>query len=371
MKLLLNDKEIIEFLKFTSRSFLSNQERRELESIKLEDTHLAEAIGYALEKKGSGKAKKFIRKIKGKIDQAVEDDLKDYIDRVNVVVDKARARRNRLIEKHFLKIISKIGQDNVFKIYKESNIAKGFVKTVGLQLNPAAELVVRSNFNNFQEECLFRNTNGNESLLVNKIDNNFPFWFIDSGYTNFLEGKQKKWHRLTRNHIHHIQDFEAPVDRLGNFKEFPKQWRHDGEFVLVIEPGPFSAAIFHVDINEWKINIETEIRKYTDKPIKFRPKIDKKARSPLYKELLNEDYYCIININSNAATESVWAGVPVITLDRHITSSISRHRISDINNLYRPNIANWLAMLSYSQFTHEELMNGTAVNIIKEYHVKR
>jgi hypothetical protein len=76
-----------------------------------------------------------------------------------------------------------------------------------------------------------------------------------------------------------------------------------------------------------------------------------------------------VSINSNAATESIWAGVPVITLDKHITNSVSRNRLSDINNLYRGPLGNWLAILSYSQFTYEELINGTAVEIIKKYHV--
>jgi hypothetical protein len=153
------------------------------------------------------------------------------------------------------------------------------------------------------------------------------------------------------------------------FTEFPKVWRTSGETILIIEPGPFSAAIFHIDIPQWKKTVESELRKYTDKPIKFRPKIDKKNRKSLYQELLNEDYYCVININSNAATESVWAGVPIITLDKHITNSISRSKISDINNLARPHLANWLCMLSYSQFTYEELIDGTASTIIKNYHV--
>jgi hypothetical protein len=211
-----------------------------------------------------------------------------------------------------------------------------------------------------------RNTVNNESVLVNKIKNQTPFWFIDSGYTNFLE-TNKKWHRLVRNHIHSSGNFTPPVDRLGNFKEFPQQWRDSGDIILVIEPGSFSASIFGVNVKEWKYYIESELRRYTDKKIIFREKEPKKTRRPLYKELKNDDYYCVVNINSNAATEAIWNGIPVITLDRHITNSVSRHQLSDINNLYKPNLANWLCSLSYSQFTYDELMNGTAVKLIKMY----
>ena len=110
------------------------------------------------------------------------------------------------------------------------------------------------------------------------------------------------------------------------------------------------------------------MRNYTDKKIVFREKTPKKKRDPLYQHLLDEDYYCVVNINSNAATEAIWAGIPTITLDRHITNSVTKNKLSEINNLYTGPLANWLAMLSYSQFTFDELIDGTALEIIKKYH---
>jgi hypothetical protein len=110
-------------------------------------------------------------------------------------------------------------------------------------------------------------------------------------------------------------------------------------------------------------------RKYTDKKIIFREKKPKKSRAPLYKHLCYEDYFCVISINSNAATESIWAGIPVITLDKHISNPVSRNKLSDINNLYRGSLSNWLSTLSYSQFTYDEIVNGKALEIIKQYHV--
>jgi hypothetical protein len=147
------------------------------------------------------------------------------------------------------------------------------------------------------------------------------------------------------------------------------QWKSSGEKILVVEPGPFAASVFHIDLKTWRYNIEKEIRMYTDKPIVFREKVDKKIRSNLYEELCNEDYFCVISLNSNASTEAIWAGIPAITLGTHITNPVTRNKISDINNLFRSNLAQWLCMISYSQFTYDELINGTAVNIVKKYHV--
>ena len=110
------------------------------------------------------------------------------------------------------------------------------------------------------------------------------------------------------------------------------------------------------------------MRKYTDKKILFREKAPKRERTNLYQELSNDDYYCVVSINSNAATEAIWQGVPVITLDKHVTNPVSVKNLSDVNNLYRGQLGSWLCMLSYSQFTYEELVDGTAIKILKQYY---
>jgi hypothetical protein len=105
----------------------------------------------------------------------------------------------------------------------------------------------------------------------------------------------------------------------------------------------------------------------SDKKIYFRPKIDKKIRKDLYKKLLDDDYYCTISINSNSAVESIWAGVPAITLGKHISNPVTVNQLSDINSLYTGPLGNWLSWLTYNQFTYDELLDGTAVKLIGKY----
>jgi hypothetical protein len=365
MKLLINDKEIAHFL----CSIINTDSS--IKDIRINEKETASSINWVLEKKNNAKdldgVKKFLDKIKEKIEKGVAADTRDYINNVKTILKNRYNYNYNHIHKNLDYFMDKLGEDVVLELYK-FNKKQNFVKSVGFNLDLNSQMVRRKHFNSYQDNCLIRNTVGNEDLLISKISNNYPFWFIDSGYTNFVESN-KKWHRLVHNHLHHGVSFQAPVDRLGIFKSFPEQWRRDGEIILVIEPGPFAAGIFNVDINSWKYQIEEEIRKYSDKRIVFREKTPKKKRSKLYTELLNDDYYCVININSNAATESVWAGVPIITLDQHITNTVARKNISDINDLYRGQLAEWLAMVSYSQFTFDELIDGTAGKIIKKYHV--
>ena len=303
----------------------------------------------------------------GKFEKVLYRELITYVKKIWEIMDSRRAQYFDLVHKNIDLIIAALGEQRVLRLYKQSQF-KYFVKSTGDTIDSNAEYMRRQNFTNYSEDCLIRNTTGNEQLLTEKIDKKYPFWFIDSGYTNFLE-TNKKWHRLVRNHIHHDQMFEAPVDRLASFPSFPKPWRESGEKILIIEPGPFAASIFHVDLKTWKYDVERELKKYTDKKIVFREKAEKKIRTSLVEELNNEDYYCVVSINSNAATEAIWSGIPVITLDRHITTPVSRNKLADINNLNKPHLARWLCAMSYSQFTREELYDGTAIKIARKYHV--
>jgi hypothetical protein len=363
MKLLLNEKEIANYL------YSIVDHKSVCQAIQFNEQNIADIIDYIHVEKAKKKfdLDKMRKKFKDKIQRAVEKDLENYFREIKVTLRNRKKHVYKSLHTQLDYFLKKLGEEAVLEQYKNST-KDGFVKSTGFNIDPNAQLTRRVNFVGYHENCLFRNTVGNERLLISKIDNKYPFWFIDSGYTNFIESN-KKWHRLIKNHIHVGEYFDAPVDRLGIFKTFPQQWRTGGDKILVIEPGSFAAGIFHVDIETWKKEVETELRKYTDKQIVFREKVPKKTRPRLYKELCNEDYYCVVNINSNAATEAIWAGVPVITLDKHVTNPVARNSLSDINNLLRPNLANWLCMLSYSQFTYEELVDGTAASIVKKYHV--
>lgn len=370
MKLLLNDKEIANFLLHTIGV------PPDLYKVKPQDRNAAECIQGFL-KRGKKRDREWIinpevartekRKFANKLKKAVSEDLREWRKAVKTEKENLRNAYFNTIHRDIEKLIDHFGEEYILKTYRKSKITE-FVKGTGLHLDPKGELMRRHKFNSYTDDCVIRNTVGNEELLVTKIDNRYPMWFIDSGYTNFLE-PHKKWHRLVRSHLHYGKFFQAPADRLGNIAEFPKPWREGGEIIYVIEPGPFAASIFHCDLKTWKYDVEKELRKYTDKKIKFREKAPKRQRTSLYKELADDDYNCVISINSNAATEAIWQGVPAITLDAHITNPVSVNKLSDVNNLYRGPLGEWLCMLSYQQFTKEELVNGIAGKLVKKYTV--
>ncbi len=379
MKLLLNDKEIAHFLisnidiksKINQEVLFTDLHLQELTNQFAERDAsrkrraLAKGVEYIAQKDymdDAGKKKFYERLVK-----SISRDLELYVRSVKEVKARIYQEIFNGVHNNIETFIERLGKEYILEKYKQSSY-KNFVKGTGRSLTKSPQLMRRKDFKNYEEDCLIRNTVGNEELLVTKIDKNYPMWFIDSGYTNFLE-PNKKWHRLVRNHMHFGKSFDAPVNRLQNFPIFPVPWRKNGEIIYVIEPGPFAASVFHANLKTWKYDVAKELRKYTDKRIVFRKKAPLRQRPKLIKQLLNEDYHCIVSINSNAATEAIWAGIPAITLGTHITNPVTKNKLSDINDLYYGGISNWLSMLSYSQFTKEELMNGTAKRIIDKYHV--
>jgi len=362
MKLLVNDKELAHYLisLINLKDYCAH--------IELDERNTAEAIQFIIEKRDHHKfdINKFRDKFKEKLWRGVSADAIEWRGKVNTILENYRKNYFGQIHKQAEYVIKKLGAENIIDAYMNSD-QQYFIKTVGLQIDPTATMVCRQDFSNIIEDCLLRNTVGNENIIVEKIDNSLPFWFIDSGYTNFIESN-KKWHRLTRNHLHFNNQFVAPADRLKNFTEFPRPWRKEGKKILIVEPGDFAASIMHVEAKSWTESVITELKKHTDRPIEIRSKVNKKTRTSLYKTLMQGDYYCTVSINSNSAVESIWAGIPAITLNKHVSNSVTRNSLEQVNDLYYGPLGDWLAWLSYCQFTYDELMDGTALRIVRRHH---
>jgi hypothetical protein len=263
----------------------------------------------------------------------------------------------------------KISPRQLLKWYSEPTHT-GFIKNIAKHLSTNVECVVRQTE---LPDCpvLIRNTIRNEESIRARLLDDKEFWFTDAGYTNFVAVKGKPWHRLVHNHVHtNLTHLDFPADRLKLLDKFPLPWRPEGKKILVVESSDYHHRIFDTTHDTWRSKVTNELAEHTDRPIEYRAKENnRKTRNSVYELLMSsDDYYCIISDSSAAAVEAVWAGVPVITLNTHITSPIARTQISDIDNLYRGPIGDWLCALSYSQFTKKEMQNGTAWKIIQKYH---
>jgi len=301
------------------------------------------------------------------VNECLKKDIQTYIDHVITEYKKKYRPLIVWLGNNFDRV--DVNRRYLLDSYINSN-AKHFVKTVGQQLTDQPVWTIVGDPVPDNQPVIIRNIINNEALLQHRLANRLPFWFVDSGYTNFITGK-KQWHRLVANHIHHkpIKTRYYPADRLHLLASMPAPWRDSGDAILVVENSAKHHELFGTTLDAWRENIIQQLSQHTDREIVFRPKQDdRKTRDNLYQHLMDCNYYCVITDASTSAVEAVWAGIPIITLNRHISTPIACTELSQVNNLYRGPVGNWLCALSYSQFTTKELYNGTALELIEKYH---
>ena len=122
--------------------------------------------------------------------------------------------------------------------------------------------------------------------------------------------------------------------------------------------------------DQW-INIAiNEIRKYTDREIRFRnkPRPNNKWWNTDIKDEL-KDAYCLVTNMSLSTIDAVSLGVPIICDERNICSTLGTSDFTSINNLNPINkeqLKKLFIKMSNCQFTMREMKNGTAYKVLKK-----
>jgi len=214
--------------------------------------------------------------------------------------------------------------------------------------------------------------------------NNTPFFYIDNQYLGNMRSK-KQYHRVVKNHVHDIRPIiERPRDRLEkviNYLKWAQLKRPDlnptlldpkpftsGQHILVAPPSPKSFTLWNINQEDWINQTVSEIKKYTDRPIKIRlkrPRDERFIENTLEQDL--EDSHCLVTYNSVAACEAIINGKPAFTLGPNAACQLSLDDLSKIEHPYIPSDDEreaWLRHLSYSQFTRTEMYSGLAWDIL-------
>jgi len=201
------------------------------------------------------------------------------------------------------------------------------------------------------------------------IDSDRTLYYIDNGY--FGNQHKKIYFRIIKDDVH---DTRPIIDRdrarldpcqitLKNF--IP------GRKILVAPPSAKSFTMWAIDQDQWIQETVAEIKRYTNRPIEIRMKRDRNERMAenTMEEALADDVHCLVTYNSVAACEAVMLGKPAITLGPNAACQVSSHSLSEIENPRIPSYDEreaWLRHLSYSQFTFDEMSDGTAWKILND-----
>ena len=302
----------------------------------------------------------------GRVNTLLREDLQAYRNRINARYKKLFRPLCAWLMENFDRL--PVSQEQWLDMFVDHG--RDFVKTLAPQLAKDITWCLPGEAVPDDQSVLIRNIIHNETLLKDRRQRALPFWFVDTGYTNFLTGK-KIWHRLVANDLHMTPDLSRPwpADRLHLLPSMPRPWRVNDGAILVVENSDYHYQQQGTTLEAWREWVRQKLKGNTDRLIEFRPKnLDRKTRDNLYEHLCRKDYYCVVTDASAAAIEAVWAGIPIITLGRHISVPVARTGLHKINSLYRGPIGDWLCALTYSQWTLAEMQSGLAVKMIRRYH---
>lgn len=217
-------------------------------------------------------------------------------------------------------------------------------------------------------------------ILKHKImkrcwEDNRDFYYMDSGYagnntSSYNPLGLKLWHRIVKNDLQHSNIIPRPADRWQRLG-IELQDRRYGRKIIVAVPDEKPCRFYGINWLDWVENTVNTIKQYTDRPIVIRQRapnrIDRVATDPLV-NVLQDDVHALVTFNSNAATESVIAGVPAFTLaPTHAASPVSNLDLSQIETPYwadQDKRQAWANHLAYGQFHVQELRDGTAYRIL-------
>lgn len=223
-----------------------------------------------------------------------------------------------------------------------------------------------------------------------------PFLVGEEGsFRQFPDYKKFGWFNY-KNNLGNFNNNNVDNSRWIQFKNknnlVINDWNSKGDYILIMGQVEYDSALIELYNRgyccfiDFVIDTINEIRRYTDRPIIYRPhpKDRNKDLSKLLefsKVIISENYstddifnkngglgleedlnraYCVVSFNSNSTVEAVCKGVPVFSLD--ITSptyEISNLKLENIEIInYDIDITEWCNKISYTIWNTEEISNG-------------
>lgn len=190
----------------------------------------------------------------------------------------------------------------------------------------------------------------------------------------------------------------ADRDRWKRFESLTKikftDWNSPGDYILIMGQKEGDSALNSLYAKgyktsyDWILAVVTEIRKYTDRPIKIRPhprglikgmrQIESKSLNDFKNveistnvreggnqggEGLEHDLkhaYCIVTYNSLSSIEAAIFGIPIFALDDGCMAyPIAHKKLSNIESInYDIDITEWQNKIAYTMWNKEDVCTG-------------
>jgi hypothetical protein len=248
----------------------------------------------------------------------------------------------------------------------------------------------------------------NEKIMINKFDNTCDVAIIWSVlWQGRMERNKRVWDffrsqnkpvvvlevggllrnrtwKMGINGINRDADFANQSyddKRWPLFKLDLKPWKQTGNVIVICGQHHNSEQWKELPKpNKWVEQQIKTIRQYCDKPIVIRPHprntfaFDEKKYKHVrinnpkrdwntyddtdFKRILNSTW-AVVNHSSNPAIESVINGVPVFVSESSLCHDVGNTSLADILHPAMPSRHNWANWISYTEWTVEEIAEGT------------
>jgi len=217
------------------------------------------------------------------------------------------------------------------------------------------------------------------------MKNKEEWWYVDVGYLTqqitrypspIIHDYDKTYFRICKGGIHTNLGRVGSGQRLTELEhkgidvEF-KGW-YTGKTKHILLAPSSQTVTYHmngISQEEWIKIAKQEIKKYTDRPIKFRNK--PRPNNEWWQKDIKDDLkdaHCLVTNMSLSGVNALMNMVPVFAEGSSIMGPVSSRDISKIEKPLRPGrktMQEWLKFVAENQFTIKEIENGTAYKTLK------
>mgnify|MGYP001581501621 CR=1 FL=1 len=181
-------------------------------------------------------------------------------------------------------------------------------------------------------------------------------------------------------------DKDNDSTRADNLGLVCKPWRSNGDFILVCGQHNKSLQWQHMlPMSNWFLETYDEIRKYSQRPILFRPH-PRCRLEHIERGLINvhrqepvkiggsyddfdmgfNDVHCTISYSSNPGIHSILNGVPAFVSTHSLAYPVANDIdfLHDIENPLMPDRQQWLNDYAHTEYTIEEISQGIPLNLL-------
>lgn len=179
------------------------------------------------------------------------------------------------------------------------------------------------------------------------------FYYGDHAYFSRF-----RYYRITRNALQAEPAPVAGVDtsRLDHLGVRIARWQRSGMHILVCPPDEVFSGLMGFSAADWLSGALKTVRANTDREIRVR---DRHAKGKLIDDLTGA--HALVTYHSNAAVEALCAGVPVFVTGFGGAKAMGLADLTRIEApIYPDGRREWAAALANSQWTFDEMADGTA-----------